>query len=347
MPSVSIIVPVYKTLPYLHRCVDSILSQSYSDFEIILVDDGSPDSCGAICDEYAKRDRRIHVIHQRNQGLSAARNTGITWAFENSDSEWLSFVDSDDFIHPDMIAVLLDAATLHETEISVCAYEETSGDYIKGEQGAASVWNAGDFFLHHNVNATIACGKLYRKSCFSAIRYPVGKVHEDEYITYKIMFKANRIAVSTAKLYGYFINPEGITKSSWNPRRMDAFDALEEQVSFYASNGYDELARYRLYGYVGNIQSQMKSIKKEPSSRTRNIYLHRCRKRLRNLIFDYPNVIRFTLIEHYTVFCDAFPMMIPLFRVYRKVRIGTGKLIRRIIGNHLTNKLRDRMYTRR
>ena len=96
MPGISVIVPVYKVENFLHRCVDSILAQTFTDFELILVDDGSPDGCGEICDAYAREDSRIHVIHQKNGGLSAARNTGIDWVLENSDSRWLAFVDSDD-----------------------------------------------------------------------------------------------------------------------------------------------------------------------------------------------------------------------------------------------------------
>ena len=98
MANISVIVPVYKVEAFLNRCVDSILCQTYEDFEIILVDDGSPDTCGALCDEYARKDGRVHVIHQENGGLSAARNTGIDWAFANSTSRWLAFVDSDDWV---------------------------------------------------------------------------------------------------------------------------------------------------------------------------------------------------------------------------------------------------------
>ena len=104
MPIISVIVSVYKVEPYIRQCVDSILAQTFTDFELILVDDGSPDNCGAICDEYAAQDCRVRVIHQENGGLSAARNAGIDWAFANSDSQWLAFVDSDDWVHPDYLA---------------------------------------------------------------------------------------------------------------------------------------------------------------------------------------------------------------------------------------------------
>ena len=121
---ISIIVPVYKVEKYIHRCVDSILAQTFTDFELILVDDGSPDNCGIICDEYALKDNRIHVIHKENGGLSDARNAGIDWAFENSNSEWITFIDSDDWVHPKCLEALVRAAQIYGTEIAICNYIE-------------------------------------------------------------------------------------------------------------------------------------------------------------------------------------------------------------------------------
>lgn len=116
MPEVSIIVPVYKVEPYLNKCVDSILAQTFTDFECILVDDGSPDSCGKICDEYVQKDSRVKVIHQENQGLSAARNSGLDMA----SGAWIVFVDSDDWIEPDAVEVLYRAALQNDADMAVC-----------------------------------------------------------------------------------------------------------------------------------------------------------------------------------------------------------------------------------
>ena len=120
MPKISVIVPVYKAEKYIHRCIDSILNQTFTDFECILIDDGSPDNCGKICDEYAKKDNRVIVIHQENRGVSSARNRGIEWAFKNSNSNWISFVDSDDFVDKDFLECFYKAATKNDVEI-VCA----------------------------------------------------------------------------------------------------------------------------------------------------------------------------------------------------------------------------------
>lgn len=124
MPEISVIVPVYKVEPYLRRCVDSILSQTFTDFEVILVDDGSPDDCPAICDEYAGKDERVRVIHQENGGLSAARNAGLDWVFANSDSRWISFVDSDDCVHPKFLEYLHRAGVENNVQISICTYKK-------------------------------------------------------------------------------------------------------------------------------------------------------------------------------------------------------------------------------
>ena len=126
MPKISIVVPVYKVEKYLQRCVASLLEQSFTSFDLILVDDGSPDLCGKICDQYAEKDNRIHVIHQKNGGLSAARNSGIDWSISNSDSGWITFVDSDDWVDPQYLECLYNAVKLYKTNISICAYKETA-----------------------------------------------------------------------------------------------------------------------------------------------------------------------------------------------------------------------------
>ena len=134
MPEISVIVPVYKVENFIHRCVDSILCQSFHDFELILVDDGSPDSCGEICEDYAAKDSRIHVIHQKNGGLSAARNTGIDWVLANSSSHWISFVDCDDWVHPDFLKGLYSSAEQTLCKISACGFYRTEGESFSEEQ---------------------------------------------------------------------------------------------------------------------------------------------------------------------------------------------------------------------
>lgn len=235
MPKISVIVPIYNVEKYLHRCVDSILAQTFSDFELILVDDGSPDNCGKICDEYAEKDNRIRVIHKENGGLSDARNAGIEWAFVNSDSDWITFIDSDDWIHLRYLEALHNAVVETGCEISICGYKETTGDEpeIDEDELNANIVNTEDFFCEHNVNAVVAWGKLYKKALFKDIRFPVGKLHEDEFTTYKVLFKNDTCAFIDQPLYYYFYNTESIMKSKWTPKRLDAIEAFDKQIKFF------------------------------------------------------------------------------------------------------------------
>lgn len=235
MPAISVIVPVYKVEKFLPRCVDSILNQRFSDFELILVDDGSPDGCGQLCENYAAQDGRIHVIHQENGGLSAARNTGIDWAFANSDSRWLAFVDSDDWVHPEYLHVLYQTAEQTLCKLSVCGLYRTAGEPLPDlEPEAPLCLDAEEYYCgpYHEGLTAVAWNKLYHKSLFKNLRYPIGKLHEDEFTTYQAVYAAGKVGLSRARLYAYYQNPDGITHAKWNPRRMDMLEAFEQQIAF-------------------------------------------------------------------------------------------------------------------
>lgn len=260
MPNISVIVPVYKVEPFLRRCVDSILCQSYPDFDLILVDDGSPDSCGAICDEYAAKDSRIHVIHQKNGGLSAARNTGIDWSFANSSSRWLAFVDSDDWIHPEYLKTLFTTAEETLCKISVCGFFRTSGEPFSEEQDlSVQCMSADDYYcgsIHEGLTA-VAWNKLYHKSLFKQLRYPIGKLHEDEFTTYQAIYAAGKIAVTPMRLYAYYQNPDGIMRSRWNPRRMHMLEAFEQQIAFAQSTSNSRLLKKAAEQYIFSTYEQL------------------------------------------------------------------------------------------
>lgn len=258
MPKITVIVPVYKVEPYIHRCVDSILAQIFADFELILVDDGSPDNCGTICDEFASEDARIHVIHQKNAGLSAARNAGIDWAFANSDSEWLAFIDSDDWVHPQYLELLYQAAQAGHTKISVCEYIETEqlGPVDETAPGTR-LMNWDELFLEKNLIAILAWNKLYAKELFEGLRYPVGKIHEDEFLTYKLLIRAGKCAYLSAALYYYFINPHGITKSRFSLNRLDVVDALEERIAYVKPMHNRKVMEYCVRSFLSCSQDRV------------------------------------------------------------------------------------------
>lgn len=284
MAEVTVIVPVYNTEAYINRCIDSILCQSHEDFSLILVDDGSPDHCGAICDSYAVRDKRVHVIHQKNGGLSAARNAGLDWALANTDCQWLTFVDSDDWIHPQMLEQMLEAALSNHVNISVCSFARTNGEipWTKESGAQAELWSPKDYYQQRFTNATIACAKLYHRSSFASIRYPVGKIHEDEFVTYQLLFSQKNLACISEPLYAYFINPVGITKKAWSPKRLDAWDAYEEQLAYFKGLGDGELVRFRYRGYLENAMVNWKAASESlPKDAP---VLRQMKKRIRSLL---------------------------------------------------------------
>lgn len=261
MASISVIVPVYKVEAFLSRCVDSILAQSYRDFELILVDDGSPDNCGAICDAYARRDSRIHVIHQENGGLSAARNAGIDWVMKNSESQWLAFVDSDDWVHADYLRLLYEAVTAAGCRISACDFFRTSGDgFPEEEEKKPQAYSADDYYcgdVHKGGATAVAWNKLYDRALFTALRYPVGLLNEDEFTTYLAVYEAGSVAVVEKRLYAYYQNPNGIMLSKWNPRRLHILQAFEEQIEYARKKDNRRLLRKAAKAYVLSIHEQL------------------------------------------------------------------------------------------
>lgn len=269
MPQISVIVPVYNVEPYIRRCVDSILVQTFTDFELILVDDGSPDNCPTICDEYAVTDSRVHVIHQENGGLSAARNAGIDWAFANSDSQWLTFIDSDDWIPKRYLDLLLYAAQEFDTKISMCWLYPTAGSTpdLSHYNLKAMLRNPEQAYtLNGKEISAYAQGRLYAKECFESIRFPVGKLFEDVFTTHKIIFNQEKISVIEAPIYFYYINPEGIVNSSWSMKKMDVFDAMEQQIDYFECNGYDLARRMQIRRYLTGIKEKIALLSKNEES---------------------------------------------------------------------------------
>ena len=248
MPKISVIVPVYKVEKYLNRCVDSILSQTFTDFELILVDDGSPDNCGRICDEYAGLDKRIVVIHKENGGLSDARNAGIDWVFAHSNSEWITFIDSDDWVHIQYLELLYKAVVDYDVCISSCGFIRTDS-FSELEQKAfigdvKMIVDSPEALLrqglnYNQYNIIISCSRLYKKNLFNDIRFPVGRIHEDEFTTYKLIYKCDKVCVLRVGLYCYFRNQESIMHSGIsNKKYNDKLNALVDRCDYFYNNNY-------------------------------------------------------------------------------------------------------------
>lgn len=238
---ISVIVPVYKVEPYLRRCVDSILGQSYSNLEIILVDDGSPDGCGAICDAYAARDPRVRVIHQENKGLSEARNAGIDIA----QGSYIGFVDSDDWIEPSMYAELYQAVKECNADLSICDFGELSEDgkaLWKGQNLRRETVGREEIMQRlakDDVRLIIACNKLYSRSLFDEIRYPPGKINEDMFVIHKLLDCCSLVSIIPGRLYNYAQTQNSIMHTCFSVKRLDAVEARCDSFYFYQRRGYD------------------------------------------------------------------------------------------------------------
>jgi glycosyltransferase involved in cell wall biosynthesis len=312
LPLISVIVPVYKVEPYLARCIDSILAQTFTDFELILIDDGSPDNCGRICDEYSQKSNRIQVIHKENGGLSSARNAGIDWAFANSNSQWITFIDSDDWIHPQYLELLLSGANSTHTDICICEYTKTSklSDFEKINNFNTQELTPEDLFVNHHATSVIACCKLYKKSCFENIRYPLGKLHEDEYTTYKILFEKSSISYLEEPLYFYFTNSNSIMNSEWSPKRLDAIGAFQEQIHFFENGEYIYASKLAKELLIWFLSTQIDAVK---NSGSYNSYLSKLKKLLKNSIRKYKKELKLSIKVNSDIYRKSYPV---LSRIY-------------------------------
>ena len=249
-PLISVIVPVYRVEAYLDRCMASLLAQTYENLEIILVDDGSPDGCPGLCDSYAQKDRRVRVIHQDNRGLSGARNTGI----EAAGGDYLAFVDSDDYVSRDFIRTLYELLEETGCAISQCRFAYVKGEPLRGTKDRDYHMYRGESLMGQlygpEEEATcfvVAWNKLYKRELFAGIRYPLGRIHEDEATTYRLFHEGKKLVFTERILYGYYTENAGSITAVFSWKRLQWLTAQEERILFFQENGYERLlpAAYR------------------------------------------------------------------------------------------------------
>jgi len=228
---VSIIVAVYNIEEFVSRCIESLLKQTYYNIEIILVDDGSTDESGTICDDYQKKDNRIRVVHKQNGGLSDARNAGI----ELATGDYYIFVDGDDWIHKDTIATLVKVAQAEDAEIVQSDFSIVSNsinineERIILEKEDVAIFDK-DHYLDYSI--IVAWSKLYKAELWKNIRFPKGRLHEDEFVFHRIVFGANKICIVKKKLFYYFQREDSIMHKISEKNYFDAVDAYIDRVSF-------------------------------------------------------------------------------------------------------------------
>ena len=237
---VSIIIPVYNVEDYLKRCVDSIIGQTYKNIEIILIDDGSTDKSGNICDDYLKADKRIKVIHKKNGGLSDARNFGLNI----SQGDYVCFVDSDDFVSELYVEKLLENSLRTGADVCACNFyyiDEFNKKWIKAEK-QEKIYKSDeaikDIFTVKQNTEVMVWNKIYKKELFDKndIKFPVGKIHEDNFTTYKIYDKANYVSLINDKLYYYYQRSDSIMGKAFNKKRFDILIALKEIKKYFSKD---------------------------------------------------------------------------------------------------------------
>lgn len=244
---ISIIIPVYKVEEYLEKCIESVLKQTYTNLQIILVDDGSPDNCGKICDEYAKKDPRIEVIHKVNGGLSDARNVGIAKA----KGKYIGFVDSDDYIKEDMYEILINLIKEYDADVSICnLYDVIDGkeDIRNNENGIQEYSRLEilkEVLLDKNIQS-YAWNKLYKKELFDEIKYPIGKKYEDIGTTFYVFEKCNKIVVTSKPEYYYLKRSDSLVNNVTESTVLDYTDIIIQRY-LYTQKNIEELRKYNNY----------------------------------------------------------------------------------------------------
>lgn len=299
---ISVIVPVYNINAYIEKCIVSLLAQTYRNLEIILVDDGSTDGSGQICDKYAKQDDRIVVLHKENGGLSDARNYGI----ERAHGCLLAFVDGDDWVHPQMYEMMVGVMETWQADVVTCWFEQAdksfaNRQYLQNELHVKLLTGA-EAIADIEKPLVVAWNKLYKKEIFAVIKYPKGKLHEDEYVIHRIFYQCKRVAVIGEPLYFYSIRDGSIVAQMTPARLENALEALADRVEFADSIGWSEVMPAVVKRYCDYCIDRYRDIKSGRYDLIDMVYLDRLWRLERSMIQRYPRV---EISEEYKCFAEA------------------------------------------
>ena len=301
-PSISVIIPVYKCEEYIEACVDSILNQTFTDFEIILVDDGSPDNSGKICDDLAEKYNKITVIHQENQGQAAARNNGVKIAR----GEWLHFVDCDDSLHPQMLEALYNSVTQNNVKLAMCSAlqgEKTPDDFYADKNAEFEALETNEENIlnlckNEKYYYWVVWGKLIHKSIYEKHPLTEGRIYEDNAIVCKWLYEVKKVTLTHTPLYFYYVNTQGTTKKSFTKKRLDVLWAFKEQIDFFYSIGfmkmtehlatyYFEISANMLYGAKTENAKELIAIIKEKENEIKSLYAPFIKLDAQKLLYYY------------------------------------------------------------
>lgn len=295
---ISIVVPIYKVEKYLDKCVESLTQQTYRNLEIILVDDGSPDACPMICDDWAEKDNRVVVIHKKNGGLSDARNVGI----EVATGEYITFVDSDDYLSIDFCALLFDTLKKNNADIAMSdvllKYEDESliksTNITKNKEvcipGIEAIY---DKDIRYNMTAW---AKVYKLELFEGVKYPIGRLHEDEFVFFKLFTKCNLFVINNNAKYYYLQRGTSIMYTKTEKNVRDILDAFEEKYNYLEMN-VKQNHQLNLELYARELRSMYPSIrkysqiKKEIREKYNEIYNELNNKSFKNWLFKFSKIL--------------------------------------------------------
>lgn len=331
MAKLTIIIPVYQVKSYLDRCLNSILAQSFKDYDIILVDDGSTDGSQDICDKYVEQYNNIQVIHKSNGGLSSARNAGIA----ASTSKYIMFVDSDDMIHSKTAEIQISLLEHNNADACICSFQRFTNendidifcDTDHKNNSIISGLEAEEFFFDRETTAIFvsSCGKVFKRSLFNSIRFPEGRLFEDEYITYRIYYNCSKIVVVDDSLYYYYVNENGITQNLNLNKRFDEYDAQEERINFFKKNNCIELYHQSLLEFLHSAQWDLIACQRQKedyhSKKGANF-----QRQYTKIFYKAKQEQLISFWQNYDYYILALPKKRSILRIVRKIMIILGKM---------------------
>ena len=290
MPKITVIIPGCTSELYLERCIQSLQHQTFQDFEILLVIDESQKSKKSVCDTFDAKEFRIHIVYSSHIGLSARKNAGLDWALSKSNSEWISFIDIDDTVHPLFLQSILEAAETNQASISACGLVSAE-EKIAQDEGCCNIYirKTPEYYLNKMSAADTLKGKLFKKDCFNNVRFPEGKTYEDEYIVYRLLFQYDYIPVTEKNLYICTYDTGEISSTGWTLDARDILEATENQISFFARRQYDNIAKIKMQSLIRyNLAFQELVLKCDRlASDEKARYIRLCRKQLRRILIQY------------------------------------------------------------
>lgn len=299
---ISVIVPVYNVEKYIDKCLYSICNQTYSNLEIILVNDGSTDSSLEKCNQFANKDKRIKVVTQNNKGLSAARNTGIA----QSKGEYLVFIDSDDYISNNMIEKLYSNLIKNKSDLCICDFEMVYGEEMIN-LNEDKIDNDSESIVYDKYEAllqlygkksdrfNVAWNKIYKRHIFDTLVFPEGKVHEDMYVMHRVFDKCDRISFINESLYYYVQRNDSITGQKFNLKALDILGAFEDRIKYFEELGEVRLKMITYIKYINQILMLHAKLIKFYSER----------KDISELLEKKYSILKLNIIENYAILKDT------------------------------------------